>query len=146
VKETELQAMADNVAACSCNECKAMCKRPCWPTPSEALRIMDAGYAERLMLDYWVASPNDIYIISPAEKGREMANASFVPIGGCAMQDPTTGLCAIHSIKPIEGRVAHHSTAERQNGKVNIHKEVAMLWDSEEGRKVITDWKNRINW
>jgi len=36
-----------------------MCKRPCWPTPMEAVRLMDAGYAGRLMLDAFPASGTD---------------------------------------------------------------------------------------
>jgi hypothetical protein len=30
-----------------------MCKRACWPTPQEAEALLDAGYANKLMLDAW---------------------------------------------------------------------------------------------
>lgn len=47
-----------------CLGCQAgidMCKkaRPCFGTPEEFSKIIDAGYAEKLRIDHWVGSPVD---------------------------------------------------------------------------------------
>lgn len=84
-----------------------MCeRRPCWPTPDEAKRIKDAGFGDRLMIDYWVESPTDIKIECPAIVGYEGLNAPFIPVGRCTFLKD--GLCELHDLglKPLEGRVA----------------------------------------
>lgn len=123
---------------CDCEVCRRFCKhRPCWPTPEEALAIMAAGYGNRLMLDYWVGSPNT-ELVCPAIVGHEGTDAPSWPKGQCNMQDDD-GLCVLHDagLKPIEGRIAHHSTGWPENG----HEETAMLWDTKEGRTVVERWK-----
>ncbi len=131
----EMEEAAGRAPACSCEECAEMCNRPCWPTPEEASKLIELGYGDALMLDYWSASP-DIYLLCPAEKGREGMTASFIPTGGCVMLKD--GLCALHGIcKPLEGRAAHH--AKCPDG---LHQSVAALWDSDEGRAVVDTWRN----
>lgn len=124
---------------CTCGVCKAMCYRPCWPTPKEARALIEMGYAKRLMLDYWVAEPN-IYIVGPAVRGYEGERAPFWPTGGCTFQDES-GMCEIHNsgAKPFEARMSSH---ERDNP--DPHKYVAGLWDSDEGRKVMELWRKRV--
>lgn len=130
---------------CSCDRCKAMCKRPCWPTPKEAKKLIDRGYAKRLMMDYWASEPN-IYIICPALKGYEGMETPWWPSGerGCTFQD-SKGLCEIHGkhLKPIEGRIAHHNEIGRGHG-FNLHQTVAKLWDSKEGRDIVWLWKQKV--
>lgn len=52
---------------CSCDSCKAMCERPCWPSPEDAERLIDAGYGDKLMLDFWGVTketiPREIYLL-----------------------------------------------------------------------------------
>ena len=130
---------------CDCDKCKGMCKRPCWPTPKEAKKLIDSGYAKRLMLDYWAAEPN-IYIVCPALKGYEGKETPYWPSGekGCTFQD-SKGLCEIHDkkLKPIEGRVAHHSEIGNGSG-LDLHKAVAKLWNSKEGRDIVLLWKQKV--
>lgn len=33
--------------SCTCEECQAMCRQPCWPTPDEARALIKAGYSHR---------------------------------------------------------------------------------------------------
>lgn len=123
---------------CACDICKKMCDRPCWPSPEEARKLIEMGYSERLMLDYW-ASEKNIELICPAILTFEGQQAPFIPIGGCTFKDKE-GLCMLHDkgLKPIEGRLPDH------NSKIpNLHHEVARLWDNDEGRKLVKEWRNR---
>ena len=57
---------------CSCKECIDACvKKPCWGTPEDIEKIMDAGHISRLMRDWWERSPGLLYIIAPAIIGFE---------------------------------------------------------------------------
>lgn len=41
-------------SSCSCTTCKNMCKQsPCFPTPEEVEKLIDAGYKDQLMASYW---------------------------------------------------------------------------------------------
>ena len=130
----KMEEMAKHVPSCSCDECVRMCERPCWPTPDEAQRLIDAGYGNKLMLDYWAASAN-VYLLCPAERGREGGNASFIPRNGCTLLK--NGRCTIHNVcKPLEGRVASH------DGKHDgVHQSVAALWDTDKGRSIVAAWQ-----
>lgn len=124
---------------CTCKICKDMCKRPCWPTPEGAERLINAGYSNRLMLDYWTGD-NYIYIVSPALKGSEGNEAPFWPTGRCNFQNKK-GLCELHNknLKPLEGKLA-----SCKNNIRYLHKYIAKLWDTEKGRTVVRLWKKNI--
>ena len=119
---------------CSCDKCKKMCRRACWPTPAEAKLIMERGVPT--MLDYWSGCP-DIYIVCPAENGSENRFAGIWPGAGCVLQT-ADGLCSIHDIKPLEGRVA--SCKGTHEG---LHYHVAKLWDTDEGKAVVEIWRSK---
>lgn len=127
---------------CSCQQCKDMCKLPCWPTPEEADRLIENGYADKMMLDYWVRQGGDILLICPAEKGSEKGDASYLRNNGCVMQDEK-GLCKLHDngLKPIEGRVtSSHSPMD------DLHEAVAFSWDNDFGKSIIEKWKNIVQY
>lgn len=141
--------------ACSCDECKASCRRPCWPTPTEARGLIELGYASWMMRDYWVGTytydeatevyiDSNIYIICPAAKGSEGRTAPFwLEFEGCVLQTKN-GLCSIHDsgFKPYEARVVGHDTIDEDR---TLHEEVAMMWDSEEGRAVVDLWGRTVS-
>lgn len=132
--------------ACSCDVCKDQCKRPCWGTPSDTVALLDAGYAKRLMLDYWVGdgrNGDDIRLISPALTGYEGRSAPFCPKGVCVFQR-ADGLCELHDLglKPQEGCEAHHSSESEDGYK--LHQRVAKLWDNDEGDKVVAQWRQLV--
>lgn len=125
---------------CKCNICVNMCKtRPCWGTPEEIKKIIEAGFANKLMLDYWVSEP-DIYIVSPAIKGYEKGNAPYTPRGVCIFLK--NDLCKLHDLKlkPFEARVA----GCKMEDDFNVHMDVAMEWDTDKGREVVKIWKKKV--
>lgn len=129
------------MSECSCRKCQEMCQRPCWPSPEEADQMLDDGLGPKMMLDWWAAE-EDIYLICPAEPGREKDRASSYPRGGCVLQNPN-GLCSIHNsgYKPLEGRTAMCSEKHP-----NLHRDVAALWDNDEGREVVEKWKRLVGY
>lgn len=104
--------------ACRCGPCCSGCsRRPGWPLPEEAERLMEAGYADRLMLDWWNDYPDQVYMLAPAVRGYEGARAPdpspFAVLLGEGFGTCTfltgAGLCEVHDsgAKPIECRILH---------------------------------------
>lgn len=133
--------------SCSCPECVGMCKRrPCWPTPHEAEKIIKAGHAKSMMLDYWVGSPKgkpsspDTFIVGPAIVGYEGDTAPDTPIGRCTLLTED-GRCPLHGTgyKPYEARAS--SCTSEEGG---IHQHVATLWESKKGIEVVKMWRKTV--
>src|SRR5512143_828032 len=96
--------------ACACPECIAMCqRRPCWPTPDDVQRLIETGYADQLMVDWWFDRDQNktLYLLTPAIAGHESGEASAYPAGPCTFHDEA-GLCRLHDLglKPTEGQLA----------------------------------------
>lgn len=133
--------MAATFEACACEECQAMCqRRPCWPTPIDAARLIEAGYADRLMIDWWfdrVASKT-VFILTPAIAGRESSEAPAQPSGRCTFLDEQN-LCQLHALnlKPTEGQLAlcQNRTPE------GLHEQIGTTWDTVEARELIEQWE-----
>lgn len=128
---------------CSCEICKNMCKRPCWGTPEDIKRLIDAGYGDRLMHDYWKNSPEDDQaIICPALKGSEGKFAPFIPKSeeGCTFWKD--GLCELHEkgLKPTEGKLAYHDEKVEVVDDYNLHEAVAKTWWNYEGQELSVQW------
>lgn len=127
--------------ACACPECVAMCQhRPCWPTPADALRLIEAGYADRLMVDWWFDRNKDktIYLLTPAIAGRESGEAPAHPEGQCTFLDEA-GLCRIHAsgLKPTEGQIALCGNRT----PADLHEQIARTWDAEAAQALIDRWE-----
>jgi hypothetical protein len=127
--------------ACSCDECKAMCeRRPCWPTPDDAQRLIDAGYANRLMLDWWFDKAQDktVYVLTPAIVGREAGQAPAIPSGRCTFLNEQ-GLCRLHDLglKPTEGRQA----LCKERTPAGLHEQIGQTWEGSAGKTVIDAWE-----
>jgi hypothetical protein len=121
---------------CTCDKCNGFCTyRTCWGTPDDIKKIIDAGYADRLMLDWWQGYELEILVIVPALEGCEGSVAPFDPRGRCTFFKDER--CEIHSIKPIEGKISHHSGTS----DYNIHEKIVELWDTYEGRSVVEKWR-----
>lgn len=120
----------DTVPDVACHGCAKgvdMCRtRPCWGTPEEIAAIKAAGYADRLMLDWWVGVPR-IDIPAPAIQGYEGKSAPERPRGRCTFLT-ADDLCELHDkgLKPAEGRKA----CCKSDTPVDTHHEVAMTWAS----------------
>jgi hypothetical protein len=135
-----------------CSSCVHMCEsRPCWPTPEEALVLIERGHGDRLMLDYWsgsfcdcgqddhsdCVSGDDVMILSPAIVGREGKVAPFWPEGRCTFLTGT-GRCELYgTCQPLEGRVADCRT----DLTYPLHEIVARTWARREAQEVVQRWQ-----
>lgn len=135
-----------NGGGTSCKPCVTMCEtRPCWPTPDESQALINAGFSERLMDDYWaggggVDEDEDVHLLAPAIVGREGLSAPFWPNGRCTFLT-NDGLCELHDLglKPSEGKIASCVT-EVSDG---LHKAVAFEWNNPESQKLVQIWRDR---
>lgn len=125
-----------------------MCRRPCWGTPEDIEKIMDAGYSHRLMSEFWANAKEgqiDIDFPAPAIKGYEGKKSPFWPKSdeGCTFWNED-GLCDLHDLglKPIEGRLANCKSEDNMQG---VHEEVARTWDTDKGRAVLARWVKETN-
>jgi hypothetical protein len=140
-----------NTPDCSCQACKDMCKRPCWGTPAEMEKIIAAGFGSKLMLDYYVMDDETVYNLCGAFPGYEAKEAPFWPgpsHGKCMFLTPKRSLCQLHrkGLKPIEGRVAHHSDVVEKINKhfMNIHYLVELSWQTKRGRELIASFRKQF--
>ena len=127
---------------CDCPKCVKCCeRRPCWPTPEEAEALIKNGFADKLMLDWWVSAPN-IYLVSPAIVNYEGKTAPEIPRGKCALLDENSK-CVLHdlSLKPFEGRATQ---ACKDHDTDSLHEDVAMTWNNDKGKEVVKLWKKII--
>lgn len=129
---------------CSCKQCRAMCKRPCFGTPEDIQKIIDAGFGDRLMLDHHCGldPDNDVSLLCPALKGSESKNAPYVPSSekGCTFWK--YGKCELHNLKlkPLQGRIAiHDGIDEFEDGK-STGDHISELWNTDEGRNLVKKW------
>ena len=127
--------------------------RPCWGTPKEIKKILDAGFGKKLMLDWWVGNGKNIYIVCGANPGhggghapqeeflnRLMGNSLLR--SGCMLQ-AEDGLCELHGVglKPKEGRTSHHAQTFDSHA---LHEEIARTWNTPEGKKIVRRFKKEF--
>lgn len=122
--------------------------------PEEAERLLDAGYANRLMLDWFDREDGrhelgeEIHVLCGASPGREQSRApQRPPFGSCTFLNAEKK-CELHalSLKPIEGRVAdcqqRHNSVER-----SIRRSVIVpAWDTEHGRAIVERWRELVGY
>lgn len=127
---------------CSCKICVNMCERPCWGTPDEIQKIIDAGFGHKLMIDWWENSvTGDRYLLCGALVGYEKTYAPSKPLGKCAFLTKEN-LCEIHNIKPAEGRVSHCNSLLGYNQLIqNLRNDLSVQWQSEKGKQIFNNWK-----
>lgn len=126
--------------ACDCPECRAMCtRRPCWPTPADAERLVAAGFGGRLMREWWFdhSQEKTVFMLTPALAGREGAESPAHPSGPCTFLT-ADGLCELHApgLKPTEGRQAlcHNRTPG------DLHESIGQTWNNAEALALVQRW------
>lgn len=126
---------------CTYNDCVQACKEhPGWFSPEDARAALDAGLGERLMLDWWVRTGDNIELLSAPVEGHEGQNAPSWPGGRCTFL--VHDRCEIHFIcKPLECVV---STCGEGDDESHLHHEVAMLWDTDGGRALVARWREMV--
>lgn len=127
---------------CQCSKCVNMCRsNPCWPTPDEARALITAGFADRLMTDWWEAYPDDILLLCPASRGSEgtrapeLDNISDLFAGwskGACVFLTEANLCELHDLglKPLEGKMAMHDSTAEECQTTREH--IVELWKTEQ--------------
>jgi hypothetical protein len=121
---------------CSCDICLTYCQRPGWWTVEQAARAIDAGYADRMMLEI---SPELTFgVLSPAFKGNEgnIALQIFARQGCTFLRE---NLCELFGtgLQPLECRFCHHT--RRDLGR-KCHSDIEKDWCSKKGQKLIIRW------
>jgi hypothetical protein len=138
---------------CNCADCVGACEhRPCWGTPDEIKRIIEAGFGNRLMRDWWEGDFRDdcgllegsINMLQPAIVGHEGQRAPLWPNGRCTFLTDD-GLCELHAagLKPSEGKISICSDKAFaltgfRSGK-ELHEAVARTWDNEQARELVEE-------
>jgi hypothetical protein len=121
---------------CSCEVCRSYCIRPGWWTVKEAARAIDAGYANRMMLE--MAPDLSFGVLSPAFKGCETNfSLNLYAKQGCTFYKDN--LCELFGTghQPLECRFCHH---DRIGQGEKCHLDLEKDWKTPVGQAVIAQW------
>lgn len=121
---------------CSCDICLAYCRRPGWWTVEEAAGAIEAGYANRMMLEI---SPELTFgVLSPAFKGNEgnIALQIFAGQGCTFLKDNPCELFGT-GVQPLECRFCHHN---RPGMGERCHRAIEKDWHTQAGQKLVIRW------
>lgn len=132
--------------SCDCQYCQRMCRSPCNGSVEDMEKLIDAGYAKRLMFDDLPSQEMNGAIIKPALKGYEGKQSPWETSSerGCTFWKK--GKCELHDsgLKPWQGKIAIHDNT------TNYYGEFAKLLDedyaSERGKALIECWKKEVNY
>lgn len=132
---------------CSCESCKRICHAPCCGSVEDFEKIIDSGYADRLMLDDLPDISNCGPILKPALKGHEGCQAPWEvrSSDGCTFWNKDRK-CDLHDkgLKPIQGRISYHSA---ENYDLSLFAEINKSdWESERGVALIEKWKKLVKY
>jgi hypothetical protein len=86
----EIISSAVKVECVDCHKGVYMCRtRPCWGTVRDFKKIIKAGHAKKLMLEYYnntaVNKGNNIYFLCGASRGNQCSKADWNPKGTCIL-------------------------------------------------------------
>lgn len=110
--------------SCRCAKCQSQCHTPCLGTPEDILKIMEAGFVDRLApTEWWVGvlmrvCDRPVYMVQAKQEN-----------GYCTFFHD--GLCELHELglKPTEGKLSHHSLkADNFDPKKSLSWLVAKEW------------------
>jgi hypothetical protein len=125
-------------APCSCKICVSFCLRPGWWTIEETRMAIEAGYANRMMLE--ISPEMNFGVLSPSFKGNEGNYAMQIfSAAGCTFLQ--NGLCEIFNtgFQPLECRFCHHT---RKGLGKKCHSNLEKQWNTKEGKRLIVEWGN----
>lgn len=130
---------------CSCVECCSACKSyPGWMNFEEAKKAIDAGLANKLMLDYYTpdaryGNSENIWVLCPAIVGYEGKEAASWPEGKCTFFKNKK--CTIHSsgFKPQQCRSTFICKNEGDDKKAFLP-----TWDTPKAKALIEQWRHLV--
>lgn len=93
------------VTECNCKDCQSQCRTPCLGTPDDIIRLIQAGYADKLSLTAWMVGVRLNRLDFPIP----MVQAKMTEKGCIFFKN---GLCELHDLglKPTEGKLSNHTT------------------------------------
>lgn len=155
VKESYQNLANSKIYVCTgCNKGVIMCHHmPCMGTVEDIERLIDAGYANKLMLDWWSGvrsegsnNPflDDIPYLVPAIEGLEGQKAPFIRQGKCNLL--VDSLCSLHDkgLKPIQGRIACCNDTSSRTEDFDDRWDILHTWNTQKGRDLIERWKIEV--
>jgi hypothetical protein len=112
------------------------CQRPGWWTVAEATRAINAGYANRMMLEM---SPELTFgVLAPAFRGNEgnLALQIFARQGCTFFKN---NLCELFGtgLQPLECRFCHHT---RRGLGEKCHLDIEKDWYTQAGQRLVISW------
>lgn len=125
-------------APCSCETCISYCERPGWWTVEEARLAINAGYANRMMLE--ISSNNYFGVLSPAFKGNEVYFAlQIYSKQGCTFLQ--NNRCEIFGsgFQPLECQFCHHN---RKGLGKKCHLDIEKDWRTADAKRLVVRWGN----
>lgn len=158
--------------ACSCIRGVRMCHHtPCIGTVQDMERLLDAGYASSLMLDYWIGRDSisdilsessgqdmsdrkssnpfskDVSYLAPAIKNNEGKVAPFMKHGTCTML--VDNKCSLHDLglKPVQGKMACCNLERVDSSGEELDERIPILhtWNTQKGKDLIERWKKEVS-
>lgn len=118
---------------CQCEKCQSQCKSPCLGTPEDILKLIKAGYGDRLAPTEWWAGvimgvcKEPIYMIQPIRE--KNGYCTFFHDGKCELHDL--------GLKPTEGKLSHHSIrVDNFVPKKSLAWLVAKEWLNEKSKEI----------
>lgn len=125
---------------CICEACVGYCARPGWWTVEEAARAMEAGYANRMMLE--IAPELTFGVLSPAFKGceRSFARNEFARNGCTFLKNDRCELFGTGH-QPLECRFCHH---ERHGLGLKCHTDLEKDWKTPAGQALVGKWIQQV--
>lgn len=120
---------------CKCKSCQSQCKTPCLGTPDDIIRLIEAGYGDRLTLTYWIIG----MLLGKLDRPIPMVQSIQTEDGCTFFHD---GLCEIHDkgLKPSEGRLSHHTiTKENLKFTRSLSWNVVREWLAPENKDKVVD-------
>jgi len=121
---------------CSCDICKTYCQRPGWWIVEEAEKAIEAGYANRMMLE--ISPEKDFSVLSPAFRGNEGSFAlQLFSKNWCTFFK--NDLCELFDTgyQPLECRYCHH---ERKGMGNKCHLDIEDAWKTKRGQDLVKKW------
>lgn len=139
------QLLRNPPPACTCDRCRYDCHIPCWGTPEQIQRIIDAGYGSRLSMALELTD-HPIWVLCPAVKGREegftpLAGIDFINYQGCTFWNlDGRELCDLHDrgLKPVEGRMTHHDPKYKCSDWLRDW--IVKQWDNRPAQTIVARW------
>ncbi len=119
--------------SCKCKLCQQQCHQACLGTPQDIMRLIEAGYKDRLAPTAWVAgmmmgcTDHIVPMVQPLVDGEW---CTFFHDGLCELHDK--------GLKPTEGKLSHHSMRLADwTPKKSIAWNVAQEWEEPRNREIM---------